>query len=67
MTMMITFFNNPRDVSMRIDKRMLDDIPAWFERQDDIPGGWIMANLYPLRATNPDDLSAKADKRLKFR
>ena len=24
---------------MRIDKRMLDDIPAWLERQDDIPGG----------------------------
>ena len=106
---------------MRIDKRMLEDIPAWLERQDDIPSGWlyigdseeryllgqpgrrnmlvfgvnpstasagennldptikrvrkfvqkdptcdgwIMANLYPLRATNPDDLPAKADKKL---
>ena len=26
---------------MRIDKRMLDDIPAWLERQDDIPSGWL--------------------------
>ena len=26
---------------MRIDKRMLEDIPAWFARQDDIPGGWL--------------------------
>ena len=106
---------------MRIDKRMLEDIPAWLARQDDIPGGWlyigdekeryllgqpgrrnmlvfgvnpstasagennldptikrvrkfvqkdptcdgwIMANLYPLRATDPDDLPAKADKKL---
>ncbi len=22
---------------MRIDKRMLDDIPAWLEKQEDIP------------------------------
>ena len=26
---------------MRIDKRMLDGIPAWLERQDDIPSGWL--------------------------
>ncbi len=26
--------------------------------------GWLMANLYPLRATNPADLPTKADKKL---
>lgn len=26
--------------------------------------GWIMANLYPLRATDPKDLPEKADKKL---
>ena len=26
---------------MRIDKRMLEDIPAWLAKQDDIPGGWL--------------------------
>ena len=26
---------------MRIDKRMLEDIPAWLVKQDDIPGGWL--------------------------
>ena len=26
---------------MRIDKRMLEDIPAWLERRDDIPSGWL--------------------------
>ena len=26
---------------MRIDKKMLDDIPAWLEKQEDIPSGWL--------------------------
>ena len=105
---------------MRIDKRMLADIPAWLGKQNDIPSGWlyigdteeryllgepgganvlilgvnpstaspgesnldptikrvrkivsangfdgwIMANLYPLRATDPDKLPLQADKKL---
>ena len=105
---------------MRIDKRMLENLPAWMSKQDDIPpgwlyigddeeryllgqpgkrnilivgvnpstaspgeknldptirkvrkmitedgyDGWIMANLYPLRATDPKALPADADKRL---
>ena len=26
---------------MRIDKKMLADIPAWLNKQDDIPKGWL--------------------------
>ena len=32
--------------------------------KEDWIDGWIMANLYPLRATDPDDLPMKADKKL---
>ena len=105
---------------MRIDEHMLADLPAWMEKRDDIPkgwlyigdekeryllgqpgkynllvfgvnpstaspgesnldptirkvrkvaekegfDGWIMANLYPLRETDPDKLPDKADKKL---
>lgn len=105
---------------MRIDERMLADLPAWMEKRDDIPkgwlyigdekeryllgqpgkynllvfgvnpstaspgesnldptirkvrkvaekegfDGWIMANLYPLRETDPDKLPDKSDKKL---
>lgn len=105
---------------MRIDKRVLDNLPEWMASRDDIPDGWmylgddkeryilgqpgrynmlvfgvnpstafaginnldpttrkvrdfvaeseydgwIMANLYPLRATKPDELPEKADPKL---
>ena len=105
---------------MRIDKRMLENLPEWMSKRDDLPpgwlyigdekeryllgqpgkvniliiganpstaspgeknldptirkirkmakeewiDGWIMANLYPLRATDPKDLPMKADKKL---
>ena len=26
---------------MKIDKKMLADIPAWMDKQDDIPKGWL--------------------------
>ncbi len=26
---------------MRIDKRMLEDLPAWMSKRDDIPPGWL--------------------------
>ncbi len=103
---------------MRISKQLLEDMPTWMKKQDDLlPGwiyvgdaeeryvigqpsklnmlvfgvnpstatpqkldptirkvkklvneagfdGWIMVNLYPLRATDPDALPQKADKTL---
>lgn len=105
---------------MRIDKRMLENLPAWMSKKDDIPSGWlyvgddeeryllgqpgkrnilivganpsnefpceknldptvrkvrklitedgydgwIMANLYPLRAPDLKNLPAEADKKL---
>lgn len=105
---------------MRIDKRMLENIPEWLDKQDDIPkgwlyigdeterfllgqpgkrnilvmgvnpstaspgeenldptirkvrtmikedgyDGWIMANLYPLRSTDPKNLPEQADRSL---
>ena len=105
---------------MRIDKRMLENLPEWMSRRDDLPpgwlyigdekeryllgqpgntnilvfgvnpstaspgeknldptirkirkmikedgfDGWIMANLYPLRATDPKKLPVKADNDL---
>ncbi len=35
-----------------------------FALTDPCCDGWIMANLYPMRATKPDDLPKKADKKL---
>lgn len=105
---------------MRIYTKMLENMPEWMEKRDDIPegwiylgddkeryilgqpgrrnilvfgvnpstakpgdnnidptirkvkkltaedgfDGWIMANLYPLRATDPKDLPEKEDKKL---